>query len=126
MKLSMLAPVLFLSDVLAEHFQVPLQPAESLCSTPKDHLHDDPNTQLKINTIPHGITDDPRIIHNQTFDYIIAGGGLTGLTLAAKLVSEKKYTVLVIESGFYAWEYGPKIDDLNTYGQVFGSSVDHA
>lgn len=126
MQLIFFAPALLLSNVLAEHFQAPLQPTESLSFTPKDHLYDDPNRNINTNTIPHGITDDPRLIHNQTFDYIIAGGGLTGLTLAAKLVSEKKYTVLVIESGFYAWEYGPKIDDLNTYGQVFGSSVDHA
>ncbi|RHZ51809.1 uncharacterized protein CDV56_107153 [Aspergillus thermomutatus] len=37
-----------------------------------------------------------------------------------------KFNVLVIESGFYGSEYGPIIDDLNTYGQIFGSSVDHA
>ncbi|RDH36001.1 hypothetical protein BDQ94DRAFT_158153 [Aspergillus welwitschiae] len=119
-----LASALLLSGVLAEHFQVPLQHTISPCSTSPHTTHNDFNHN--INSIPHGITDDPRSIDNQTFDYIIAGGGLTGLTLAAKLVEQKKYTVLVIESGFYAWEYGPKIDDLNTYGQVFGSSVDHA
>ncbi|KAJ5421988.1 hypothetical protein N7491_010433 [Penicillium cf. griseofulvum] len=54
-------------------------------------------------------------------------GGLTGLTVAAKLIDHPdKFNVLVIESGFYGSEYGPIIDDLNTYGQIFGSSVDHA
>ena len=88
-------------------------------------LHNDPASHADENTIHPGITDDPRKVKDKRYDYVVAGGGLTGLTLAAKLV-EHKFRVLVIESGFYAWEYGPKIDDLNTYGQVFGSSVDHA
>ncbi|OJZ81708.1 GMC oxidoreductase [Aspergillus luchuensis CBS 106.47] len=111
MQLLFFAPALLLSSVLAEHFQAPLQPTETPSSIPKNHLLDDPNNHLKIDTIPHGITDDPRTIHNQTFDYIIAGGGLTGLTLAAKLVSEKKYTILVIESGSvdHAYETSPQL-----------------
>ncbi|PLB47760.1 alcohol oxidase [Aspergillus steynii IBT 23096] len=73
-----------------------------------------------------GVTADPAKVANRTYDYIIAGGGLTGLTIANKILTNTKATVLVIESGFYGSEYGPKIDDLNTYGQIFGSSVDHA
>ncbi|KAL4811969.1 glucose oxidase [Aspergillus spinulosporus] len=72
------------------------------------------------------MTADPEKVANRTYDYIIAGGGLTGLTIANKILKNTNATVLVIESGFYGSEYGPKIDDLNTYGQIFGSSVDHS
>ncbi|GIK01785.1 hypothetical protein Aspvir_005826 [Aspergillus viridinutans] len=74
-----------------------------------------------------GIISNPERVADQTYDYIIAGGGLTGLTLAAKpLDHPDKFNVLVIESGYYGSEYGPIIDDLNAYGEIFGSSVDHA
>lgn len=74
-----------------------------------------------------GVISDPQKVADKTYDYIIAGGGLTGLTVAAKLLEHRdNLTVLVIESGFYGSEYGPIIDDLNTYGQIFGSTVDHA
>ncbi|KAL5041595.1 hypothetical protein BDW71DRAFT_201253 [Aspergillus fruticulosus] len=69
---------------------------------------------------------DPSKVANRIYDYIIAGGGLTGLTIASKILQNTNATVLIIESGFYGSEYGPKIDDLNTYGQIFGSNVDHA
>jgi choline dehydrogenase len=36
---------------------------------------------------------------NNSFDYVIVGGGYTGLTLAARLA--KKYTVAVIEAGSF-------------------------
>ncbi|KNG82965.1 glucose oxidase [Aspergillus nomiae NRRL 13137] len=130
MRHSLLDLALLLSGVLADPFQAPLQQDIIAPSyTVKTCMPGDTLTacdgQPGSNDIHRGVTDDPRKVHGKNYDYVIAGGGLTGLTLAAKLV-EKKFTVLVIESGFYAWEYGPKIDDLNTYGQVFGSSVDHA
>lgn len=79
-------------------------------------------------SITPGVIRDPFLVANTTYDYVIAGGGLTGLTVAAKLLENPStnFTVLVIENGFYGSEYGPIIDDLNTYGQIFGSSVDHA
>lgn len=136
MRLSLLDLALLVSGVLAEPFQAPLRQATTTTATPSYTFkkctptnaftsYNDPASHADGNTIHQGITDDPRKVKDKSYDYVIAGGGLTGLTLAAKLV-EQKFTVLVIESGFYAWEYGPKIDDLNTYGQVFGSSVDHA
>ncbi|PYH95726.1 glucose oxidase precursor [Aspergillus ellipticus CBS 707.79] len=69
---------------------------------------------------------DPSKVADQTVDYIIAGGGLTGLTAAARLTENSNITVLVIESGFYESERGPIIEDLNTYGEIFGTTVDHA
>lgn len=127
--------------VLADIFQAPLldklwsQPDQAdLSEYPTSHdslsfskpLKDSEDTIIDPNpAIVPGVTADPSKVENRTYDYIIAGGGLAGLTVAAKLV-EANFTVLVIESGFYGSEYGPIIDDLNTYGQIFGSSVDHA
>nr|QLI42895.1 glucose oxidase GoxAh [synthetic construct] len=69
---------------------------------------------------------DPSKVAEHTVDYIIAGGGLTGLTAAARLSENPNITVLVIETGFYESERGPIIEDLNTYGDIFGTTVDHA
>ncbi|KAM0747252.1 alcohol oxidase [Meredithblackwellia eburnea MCA 4105] len=44
------------------------------------------------------ITNDTSVTSGKTFDYVIAGGGLSGLTVANKL-SGKGYSVLVIEAG---------------------------
>ncbi|KAE8329695.1 hypothetical protein BDV39DRAFT_191017 [Aspergillus sergii] len=61
---------------------------------------------------------NPRDVTENTFDYIIAGGGLTGLTVAAKLTENPNIEVLVIEKGFYKSNNGPIIEDPNTYGQT--------
>ncbi|KAL2818472.1 GMC oxidoreductase-domain-containing protein [Aspergillus cavernicola] len=60
----------------------------------------------------------------RSFDYIIAGGGLTGLTVAAKLTEDPNINVLVVEKGFYESNDGPVIEDPNSYGQIFGTSAD--
>jgi choline dehydrogenase-like flavoprotein len=63
---------------------------------------------------------------SNSHSYIIAGGGLTGLTAAARLTKVANISVLVIESGFYESDTGPMINDLNDYGQIFTSGVDWA
>ncbi|KAB8219528.1 GMC oxidoreductase-domain-containing protein [Aspergillus novoparasiticus] len=68
---------------------------------------------------------DPKTVAGKTVDYIIAGGGLTGLTVAAKLTENPNINVLVIEKGFYESNDGPIIENPNDYGLIFGSSVDH-
>ncbi|CRG90472.1 hypothetical protein PISL3812_07516 [Talaromyces islandicus] len=70
------------------------------------------------------LISDPNKVAGQTYDYIIAGGGLTGLTVAAKLSENPKITVLVIEKGFYESNDGPIIENPNDYGLIFGSTVD--
>ncbi|KAI9928051.1 hypothetical protein AWENTII_012282 [Aspergillus wentii] len=82
-----------------------------------------PHEQLDLT--PSLITN-PSKVAGKTVDYIIAGGGLTGLTLAARLSENPNITVLVIETGFYESNRGPTIEDLNAYGEIFGTSVDHA
>lgn len=117
MKYSFLGAVALLaSTAFSQHAQVPFETWKT-----KQSPHQE-------KSITPGVIRDPYLVANTTYDYVIAGGGLTGLTIAAKLLenANTNFTVLVIENGFYGSEYGPIIDDLNTYGQIFGSSVDHA
>ncbi|KAH8700511.1 glucose oxidase [Talaromyces proteolyticus] len=74
--------------------------------------------------VQSSLLTDPSKVAGKTVDYIIAGGGLTGLTVAAKLTENPKIKVLVIEKGFYESNDGPIIEDPNAYGQIFGTTVD--
>ncbi|KGO71456.1 Glucose-methanol-choline oxidoreductase [Penicillium italicum] len=82
-----------------------------------------PDRQFDLQT---SLLTDPTKVAGATFDYVIAGGGLTGLTVAARLSENPNITVLVIESGFYESNIGPIIENLNHYGDIFSSSVDYA
>ncbi|PYI04761.1 glucose oxidase [Aspergillus sclerotiicarbonarius CBS 121057] len=81
---------------------------------------------IRSSGIEASLLTDPEDVAGRTVDYIIAGGGLTGLTTAARLTENPDITVLVIESGFYESDQGPMVEDLNAYGEIFGSNVDHA
>jgi hypothetical protein len=74
--------------------------------------------------VQSSLLTNPSKVAGTTVDYIIAGGGLTGLTVAAKLTENPKIKVLVIEKGFYESNNGPIIEDPNAYGQIFGTTVD--
>nr|CAE47418.1 glucose oxidase [Talaromyces variabilis] len=74
--------------------------------------------------VQSSLLSDPNKVAGKTYDYIIAGGGLTGLTVAAKLSENPKIKVLVIEKGFYESNDGAIIEDANAYGQIFGTTVD--
>ncbi|KAK4626412.1 Glucose oxidase [Fulvia fulva] len=72
-----------------------------------------------------GITNSSSTIANQTFDYVIAGGGLTGLVVASRLTEDPKVSVLVIEAG-HDNHADPRINDVRNYGQSFSSErLDH-
>lgn len=45
------------------------------------------------------VTNDASLAANQTFDYIILGGGTAGLALAGRLSEDGNVSVLVIEAG---------------------------
>jgi choline dehydrogenase len=45
------------------------------------------------------VTIYPSTVSNKTYDYIVVGGGLTGLVVAARLAEVTTNTVLVIEAG---------------------------
>lgn len=49
--------------------------------------------------LKRAITDDASSVNGQTFDFIIAGGGLAGLAIAARLSEWSNQTVLVVEAG---------------------------
>ncbi|KAE8373252.1 GMC oxidoreductase-domain-containing protein [Aspergillus bertholletiae] len=76
--------------------------------------------------VQSSLITNPEEVSEKTFDYIIAGGGLTGLTVATKLTENPNIEVLVIEKGFYESNCGAIVEDLNTYGKIFGTEVDQA
>ena len=43
---------------------------------------------------------DGSVVNGRTYDYVIAGGGLTGVVLAKRLSEDGTKTVLVIEAGY--------------------------
>lgn len=71
----------------------------------------------------HLITD-PKEVADKEFDYIIAGGGLAGLTVAANLTKNPNISVLVIEKGFYESNDGPIVQNLEKYGHLLGTNAD--
>lgn len=95
-------------------------PASLLASLATVHAYT-PAEQIDVQS---SLISDPKEVAEKKVDYIIAGGGLTGLTVAAKLTENPKINVLVIEKGFYESNDGPIIEDLNAYGDIFGSTVD--
>ena len=72
----------------------------------------------------HAITANVDQISNRTFDYIVCGGGLTGLVVASRLSEDPNISVLVIENGQDDHE-DPRVNDVRTYGEAFGSGLDY-
>jgi choline dehydrogenase len=71
----------------------------------------------------HGIITNASHVANKTFDYVVCGGGLTGLVVASRLSEDPKISVLVIENGNDDHE-DPRVNDVRTYGAAFESSLD--
>lgn len=63
-----------------------------------------------------GPTNDNLNISGKTFDYIIVGGGLTGLTVANRLSEDPSRSVLVIENGYI-------VDDITTQAPSCANSL---
>lgn len=61
-------------------------------------------------------------VSGKTYDYVIAGGGLTGVVLAARLSEDSSKTVLVVESG-YNEENNRDVTDASRYQSTFDVSV---
>ncbi|KAG9093186.1 hypothetical protein FRC07_011517, partial [Ceratobasidium sp. 392] len=68
------------------------------------------------------VTSNPASVSNKTYDYIIVGGGLTGLTVAARLAEVSTNSILVIEAG--RDDRGDsRIYDIYKYTQAFGTDM---
>ncbi|CAN9401760.1 unnamed protein product [Alternaria alternata] len=61
--------------------------------------------------------------HSPRYDYIIVGGGTSGLVVANRLSEDYNVSVAVIEAGGVEL-YNPNITDTSKYGNAFSTSVD--
>lgn len=107
-------------------------------SNPQTHRH-----KKRVSAVGGGITKNTTAISCRTFDYVICGGGyasmskertmrnaltelsssLTGLTVASRLTEDPDISVLVIEAG-YDNSADPRVNDVRTYGEAFGTDID--
>lgn len=67
--------------------------------------------------LPHG--------HEQRFDYVVVGGGTSGLVVANRLSELKNVSVAVIEAGGSVYN-NVNVTNPNGYGLAFGSEIDWA
>jgi hypothetical protein len=81
------------------------------------------NSSERLVKRANGVSWNPWDAASQTFDYVVVGGGLTGITVAARLAENPSVSVLVIEAGQdNRWD--PRVQNIYTYGQAFGSELD--
>ncbi|KAJ6615969.1 hypothetical protein B0H10DRAFT_2219843 [Mycena sp. CBHHK59/15] len=73
----------------------------------------------------YGVTTSSAGINGSTFDYIVVGGGLAGMTVAARLAENPGMTILLIEAG-QDDRTNPEVYDIYEYSQAFGVPMDWA
>jgi len=69
-----------------------------------------------------GVTTSTAAANGQTFDYIVVGGGLTGMTVASRLAEDPTVTVLMIEVGADNRD-DPRVFDIYEYTEAFGTEL---
>jgi choline dehydrogenase len=69
-----------------------------------------------------GVTTNAATANGQTFDYIVVGGGLTGITVASRLSEDPTVTVLMVEVGADNRQ-DPRVYDIYQYGQAFNTEL---
>ncbi|KAJ4989715.1 GMC oxidoreductase [Stagonosporopsis vannaccii] len=69
--------------------------------------------------VPAVERDDVLSVKGETYDYVIVGGGLTGLVVAHRLSENRFRSVLVLETG-------PITEDINTIIPTLGNNINSA
>lgn len=62
---------------------------------------------------------------SSAYDYIVVGGGTSGLVVANRLSEDPSVSVLVIEKGASVLT-NVNVTDVNGYGKAFGTDIDYA
>ncbi|KUI67177.1 Glucose oxidase [Cytospora mali] len=63
--------------------------------------------------------------NTSVYDYVVVGGGTSGLVVANRLSEDPSVSVLVIERGGSVLN-NPNVTDVNGYGYAFGTEIDYA
>lgn len=84
---------------------------------------DDKASNSTLKKRASGVTWNPWDAAYQTYDYVVVGGGLTGITVAARLAENPNTQILIIEAGGDDRQ-DPRVYDVYNYGQAFGSELD--
>ncbi len=70
-----------------------------------------------------GVTSSSDAADGQTFDYIVVGGGLSGITVAARLSENPALRILLIEAGGDN-RTNPEVYNIFAFGQAYGGPLD--
>jgi len=81
------------------------------------------HSELPLLKRASGVTTNPSLASGKTFDYIVVGGGLAGLTVASRLSENSAVTVLVIEAGTDN-RNDPRVFDIYEFTQAYFSDID--
>ncbi|KAJ7443915.1 hypothetical protein B0H11DRAFT_2090193 [Mycena galericulata] len=71
----------------------------------------------------YGVTSSTEAIDGETFDYVVVGGGLAGLTVAGRLTEDPAISVLVVEAGADDRD-NPEVYDIYDFGLAGGGPLD--
>ncbi|WWD20874.1 hypothetical protein CI109_105351 [Kwoniella shandongensis] len=108
---------------------LPLLSLDLVRAEPKPRPHHSHNlNNPHRRALKRSITNDASSVNGMSFDFVIAGGGVAGLTLAARLSEWSNVTVLCIEAGGDGTDVEDKIDipGYSYLNSLTGSAYDWA
>ncbi|KAJ7628742.1 hypothetical protein FB45DRAFT_991099 [Roridomyces roridus] len=77
---------------------------------------------LPLRCVTARVTSSPSDIDGETYDYIVVGGGLAGLTVAGRLTENPSTSVLVVEAGADDRE-NPEVYDVYEFAVALGAGM---